>query len=71
MRSKEIKQNMKENMGKELDATGKRIPAGLMMDKMTPLKRTGQMHAVVIPVPENFPHHLEKGWSRVSTQQRK
>ena len=24
-----------------------------MMDKMTPNKRTGQMHAVVIPVPEN------------------
>ena len=45
---KEIKENMKENMGKELDATGKRRPAGLMMDKMT-----GQMHAVAITVPEN------------------
>ena len=55
---KEIKENMKESMGKELDATGKRRPAGLMMDKMTPLKRTGQMHAVVIPVPENPLHQV-------------
>ena len=49
----ELKENMKESMVTELDATGKKRPAGLMMDKMTPRRRTGQMHAVVIPVPEN------------------
>ena len=49
----EMKENMKEKMNEKLDATEKKRPAGLMMDKMTPSKRTGQMHAVVIPVPEN------------------
>ena len=37
----ELKENMKESMGAELDATGKKRPAGFMMDKMTPRKRTG------------------------------
>ena len=49
----ELKENMKESMQTVLDATGKIRPAGLMMDKMTPRKRTGQMHSSVIPVPEN------------------
>ena len=44
---------MKEQMEAKLDATDKKRPAGFMMDKMTPSKRTGQMHGVVIPVPEN------------------
>ena len=48
-----MKDNIKRNMMKPLDATERRRPAGLMMDKMTPNRRTGQMHAVVIPVPEN------------------
>ena len=48
-----MKDDMRKNMIKHLDATERRRPAGLMMDKMTPNKRTGQMHAVVIPVPEN------------------
>ena len=50
---KEMKEKMKESMNTKLVATEKKRPAGLMMDKMTPLRRTGQMHAVVIPVPEN------------------
>ena len=49
----EMKYNMTENMNTKLDATQQKRPAGLLMDKMTPSRRTGQMHAVVIPVPEN------------------
>ena len=49
----EMKAQMREEMNAKLDATDNKRPAGLMMDKMTPSKRTGQMHAVVIPVPEN------------------
>ena len=49
----EMKAQMKEQMEAKLDATDKKRPAGFMMDKMTPSKRTGQMHGVVIPVPEN------------------
>jgi hypothetical protein len=49
----EMKAAMNEQMNVKLDATKKKRPAGFMMDKMTPNKRTGQMHAVVIPVPEN------------------
>ena len=48
-----IKDDMRKNMNKKLDSTQQKRPAGLMMDKMTPNKQTGQMHAVVIPVPEN------------------
>ena len=49
----ELKDRIKESMNAELDATDRKRPAGLLMDKMTPMKRTGQMHAVVIPVVEN------------------
>ena len=49
----EVKYNIKKNMEMELDATKKKRPAGLLMDKMTPNRRTGQIHAVVVPVPEN------------------
>ena len=49
----EMKAITKEQMNIKLDATKKKRPAGFMMDKMTPNKRTGQMHGVVIPVPEN------------------
>ena len=49
----EMKQNMKDKMEEKLQATERKRPAGLLMDKMTPNKRTGQMHAVDIPVPEN------------------
>ena len=40
-------------MQTRLDSTQQRRPVGLLMDKMTPNKQNGQIHAVVIPVPEN------------------
>ena len=43
----------KANMRVTLEATDRERPAGLLMDKMTPNRRTGQMHGIVIPVPEN------------------
>ena len=49
----EMKANMKEVLETKLEATDEKRPAGMMMDKMTPSKRTGQMHGVVILVPEN------------------
>ena len=49
----EMKDRLRDGMNVELDGTGRKRPAGLLMDKMTPLKRTGQMHAVVIPLVEN------------------
>ena len=49
----EMKDRIKDNMNAQLEATGRKRPAGLLMDKMTPNKRTGQMHAVVIPLIEN------------------
>ena len=48
-----MKKDMGKNINIKLDATDKKRPAGLMVDKMTPNRRTGQMHAVAIPVPEN------------------
>ena len=48
---------MKEKINDKLDTTGKNIPAGLMMGKVIPSKRTCRMHAV-IPVPENALSHL-------------
>ena len=42
-----------KKMGEPLEAKDRRRPAGLLMDKMTPNKQTGQMHACVIQVPEN------------------
>ena len=46
-----MKDDMSRNMSTKLQARWR--PAGLMMEKMTPNKSTGQMHAVVIPVPKN------------------
>ena len=40
-------------MNKTLDATNQKRPPGFVMYKMTPNKHTGQIHTVVIPVPEN------------------
>ena len=48
-----LKDDMRRSMSIKLDATDRRRPAGLMMDKMTPNKRTGQMHAVDIPISKN------------------
>ena len=49
----EMKSMMKANMRVTLEATDRERPAGLLMDKMTPNRRTGQMHGIVIAVPEN------------------
>ena len=49
----EMKARMAVKVSAKLDATDQKRPAGLLIDKMTPNKRTGQMHAVVLPVPEN------------------
>ena len=48
-----MKAELKEHMDNKLDATEQKRPAGLIMDKMTPRRRTGQIHGIVIPVPEN------------------
>ena len=48
-----MKADMRNSMNIKLDATKMKRPAGFVMDKMTPRKRTGQIHAVVVPVPEN------------------
>ena len=48
-----MQDNIKEALSTKLDATKKKRPLGLLFDKMTPSKETGQIHAMVIPVPEN------------------
>ena len=48
-----MQDNIKDALATELDATRKKRPLGLLFDKMTPSKETGQIHAIVIPVPEN------------------
>ena len=50
---KTMKCDIQDNMNCMLDATQSKRPAGLVMDKMTPNKRTGQIHAIIIPIPEN------------------
>ena len=48
-----MKADIRESMAAVLDGTKMKRPAGFVMDKMTPRKRTGQIHAVVVPCPEN------------------
>ena len=48
-----MKDSLKEALGTELEASGELRPVGLLFDKMTPSKETGQVHAIIIPVPEN------------------
>ena len=48
-----MKEDIKEALATTLDATNQKRPLGLLFDKMTPSKETGQIHAIVIPVPEN------------------
>ena len=48
-----MKDDLKEALTTKLDATNDKRPLGLLFDKMTPAKETGQIHAIVIPVPEN------------------
>ena len=43
----------RKNMNIVLDATDNKRPAGIVFDKMTPNKRTGQIHGLIFPVPEN------------------
>ena len=54
---KAVYENMRtclaEKLGEKLDATDDRRPVGFIMDKMTPSKRTGQVHGIVTPIPEN------------------
>ena len=48
-----MKCDIQDNMNCMLDVTQSKRPAGLVMDKMTSNKRTGQIHAIIIPIPEN------------------
>ena len=41
---KSMKKSLKFNVNLNLDSTKQKRPAGLVMDKMTPNKRTGQIH---------------------------
>ena len=49
----QMKEDIKKHLGKKLTATERKRPVGMVMDKMTPSKRTGQIHALIVPVPEN------------------
>ena len=44
---------MKVGIKTQLDAAHEKRPLGMVFDKMTPSKQTGQIHALVVPVPEN------------------
>ena len=48
-----MKEDLKTAIKTELEATGMKRPIGLTFDKMTPAKETGQVHAIIVPVPEN------------------
>ena len=48
-----MKDDLRDAMESKLEATGEKRPVGLFFDKMTPSKETGQIHALIIPVPEN------------------
>lgn len=45
--------NLKEALSQKLDCTNQKPPVGMVMDKMTPNKRIGQIHAILVPVPSN------------------
>ena len=44
---------MKADLKEALQTKLEERPVGLIFDKMTPAKETGQIHAIIIPVPEN------------------
>ena len=48
-----MREDLKTALKVELEATKERRPVGLTFDKMTPAKETGQVQAIIIPVPEN------------------
>jgi hypothetical protein len=45
--------DLKQALSRKLDCTNQRPPVGMVMDTMTPNKRTGQIHAIIVPVPSN------------------
>ena len=51
--SEVMKSDFKEALETKLEGTGRLRPLGFAMDKMTPNKQTGQVHAMLTPVPEN------------------
>ena len=48
-----MKEKLAENLSKDLAATARKRPVGLVSDKITPNKRTGHITALILPVPEN------------------
>lgn len=48
-----MKDDLRENLEIKLDCTDCKRPVGLVLDKMTPNKETGQITAIIAPVPEN------------------
>ena len=48
-----MKDDFKRALETKLEGTGQLRPLGFAMDKMTPNKQTGQVHAMITPVPEN------------------
>ena len=50
---KTMRDDIRVKVKTNLDATGATRPFGLVFDKMTPNKTTGQIHGVILPVPEN------------------
>ena len=50
---KTMMSDLGDNMKVNLDATKEKRPAGMVFVKMTPNRTTGQIHGVIIPVPEN------------------
>ena len=48
-----MKDDIKYNVNQILAATNQKRPFGLVFDKMTPNKTTGQIHGIILPVPEN------------------
>ena len=51
---KTMKCDIQDNMNCILEATQLLRPAGLTVDEITPEKYTGQIYAVISPVPENL-----------------
>ena len=50
---KTMKTCLSEQLNEKLPSTGECRPVGFVMDKMTPNKRTGQVHGIITPIPEN------------------
>ncbi len=48
-----MREDFKDALQTKLEATGQLRPLGFAMDKITPNKQTGQVDAMITPVPEN------------------